>query len=230
MTPYTAKGAELCRTMPYTIQFVVTRAADDAHSGPVICRWTAWSSLAKGHFLLLHETASGALEPVDVGMLQGMADRFYRPGHGEETIAASNSEVWEMMAGGSYSPICNLTANYQTRLVPGETYHLLWPGGEIKMWEWGSMNELMNTKLKSRAEREEPLPLLVLPPAAGIKFEVMEAEDPFPDRQKYIRSDGPHVSYDTANRMEKEWRREQERLRNSLARTSPEPLAANKRV
>lgn len=230
-------GAELCMTMPYRIQFTYTRPAEeeDSDSRPIVCGWTSWSNLARGRFVLLHETASGELEPVEVGMLDGLAATFYAGE--EESCSAYNSAVWEIGPGKTFAPVGHLTANYQTRLVVGETYHLLWPGGVVEMWDWGTKDGhgRTGTLVTSRAVREREdknkLPVLVMPPAAEIRFKAVEtADEPFPDRSKYIRRDGPHTSYDTANQRERQWRLEQQRRRDALTRTSPEPVSPDKRV
>lgn len=240
-----SNGAELCMTMPYRIHFTYTRPADDVDGRPIVCRWTPWSNLARRRFVLLHEKGtSGDVEPVEVGPLDGLVDSFYE---GETTTcSAYNSAVWDLGPGKTFAPTGHLTANYQTRLVPGETYHLLWPGGVIDMWDWGTKDELgrVGKLLKSRAvqqqeeedeeedeeKKKKKLPVLVLRPAAGIKFKAVETDEPFPDRTKYIRRAGPHTSYDTANQRERQWRLELQRRRDALTRISPEPISPGERV
>lgn len=199
----------LCITTPYRINFATVRSSGDVHRRPVTYRWSAWENLAKGRFVLLHETVSGELEPIEVSMLGGLVDEMY--GEDEEEVSASESEVREGVPGEQWTSVVHLTANYQTKLVPGETYHLIWPGHEIELWEWGTRDELRNIKLKRRRDTGVGMPALMLPPAAGITFRAYEAGEPFPDREKYIESDGPHASYDTANDIEQDWRDEQER-------------------
>lgn len=63
----------------------------------------------------------------------------------------------------------------------------------------------------------------MLPPAAGIIFKAYEAEEPFPEREQDIESEGPHARYDTANEIEADWRDEQDRRREGPSRLSAEP-------
>lgn len=211
----------LCITMPYRINFATVRALDDTHRRPVTYRWSAWDNMAKGRFVLLHETVSGELEPVEVSMLGGLVDEMY--GEDEKEFSASESEVREGVPGEQRNSVIHLTANYQTKLIPGETYHLVWPGAEIELWDWGSRDELRDTKLRRRRDRGVEIPALMLPPAAGITFQAYEAEEPFPEREQYIESEGPHASYDTANEIEADWRDEQDRRREGPSRLSAEP-------
>lgn len=201
-------NAELCITTPFKIEFSITQLSGSTHNKNITYRWSAWEDLAKGRFVLLHETATGELERVEVGMLQGLIDSMYS--EEEQQSSVSESEVNHSAPGKRKIRVQHLTANYQTRLTPGETYHLIWPGGEIKLWEWGSLQELWNTQLQPRADGDTRRPFLWLPPVAGVIFKAYEAETPFPERGVYIEHEGPHVSYDTANEIEMDWRMKQE--------------------
>lgn len=216
-------SAMLCITLPYMMMFTTVRASDDAHKRPITYMWSAWGSMAKGRFVLLHETGSGELEPIEVSMLGGLVDEMY--GEDEAEVSASDSEVREGFPGQQSAPVAHLMANYQTKLVPGETYHLVWPGGEIELWEWGTRHELRSKSLKLRRRRDRGVdtPALMLPPAAGITFTAYEAKEPFPDREQYIEMSGPHASYDTANEIEQDWRDAQERLREGPPRLPEQP-------
>lgn len=217
----------LCVTMPNYMDFFITRLPD-ADGRPLICRWTPWRRfLTWGRLVLLHEKAPGQLEPVDVGLLEGLDDHQDRGA--EDTAKVPGNGVWEMSSnpGDRIERRSRLTANYQTKLVPGERYRLLWPGGEIDMWDWGTIEEHEGVDLKARAaagagKGDGELPALVLLPAAGVAFEAVEADEPYPDRARHIAGEGPHISYDEANAAEHRWRHLAEAKRRRGG--SPGPL------
>lgn len=230
MEPYEAdEGAQLCITMPYRINFTILRPRDDSHRKPVTYRWSAWESMAKGRFRLLHELASGELEPIEVSKLGGLVDSMYE--EEEEETSVTESAVEEAGPGDHPRRLCTLTANYQTKMTPGEKYHLIWPGGEIDLWQWGSKEQLWDTTLKPRRGKGlvENSTALVLTPAGGVIFKAYDADTPFPDRQLYIEEDGPHASYDTANEIEQDWRYQQhEDAVHTIE--NPEPISTAERM
>lgn len=230
--------------MPYRIRTDVTWPLDDdddhdehpsrstADSRSIVCRWLSWTSMARGEFVLLHETGEDdqqQLEKVDVGPLQGLLPEEVFDADDEkshELLSLHDTSCWTMSPGAAaHAPAWNLTANYQTRLVAGETYHLLWPGREVDAWDWLADDDEVEEEehQRCRRSRRQKLPRLVLPPAGGIRFTAVEADEPFPDRQAYIQAEGPHTSYDTANWMEWQWRQEQKKLRDALVRPVPAP-------
>lgn len=217
-------GSELCITLPYSLEIMVKRLPDaKSETKPIIWNWSLYDSLARGHFVLLHERSPGQLEPVDVGMMQGLVDEFY---HGEkDAVPIEGPHVSELSAGppGNQRSYCHtLTANYQTRLVPGERYHLLWPGGVTGSWDWGTKKDHAGQELRSA----KALPALTLLPAASIVFKAVETDLPYPDRAAMIKHEGPHFDFDWANLAESLWRRE----KNRRVSESPEPLTPEQRL
>lgn len=217
--------------MPYRILVHITRPLDDRDDRPMVCRLPLFRYMALGQFVLLHERKeTGELERLNVGKLQGV------PLDTEQSPSVHGSGCQMISPGQTDTSCIHLTANYQTQLVPGETYHLLWPGGEVEEWDWVLTNEDdedWEQEFKPPAVQKAVMPRLVLPPAAGIVFTAVAADEAFPDRGRHIECDGPHASYDVANDMEYDWRLAQERLREAQARgPTPEPqgISANDRV
>lgn len=218
-------------TTPYNILFAFTRAPDDGNNMPITCGWTHWDGMMLGQFVLLHETAWGVLEQVHAGIMNGPANEpFLRKNENE--VSLHSSGTWQIVPGERSAPLGHLTANYQTKLIPGQRYHFFWPGGEIKMWEWGDIDGLFEKvgPTLRRGALNGPLPSLMLPPSGVISFIAMEAPEPWPEREELIEHDAPHSSYDWANFLEEDWRREQERLRNPPAVRIPDLILPDERM
>lgn len=223
-----SSGAELCLTLPYHIDMTITRLAD-AHPGasPIVWYWTVWDWLARGRFVLLHEHAPGQLEPVEVGVMDGLVEEFY---HGEEDeVPIQNGHVSQFSASPPNNEInccTHLTANYQTKLIPGEQYHLFWPGGEINIWDWGTKEEHAGQVIRNNKE----LPMLALLPAAGIVFKAIETNQPYPDRAVHIKREGSFPDYDWANYAEELWRLELKKRQNVTLGSMPDPITLEQRM
>lgn len=208
-------------TMVNYIEFTLTRVPG-ADGRPIACKWSPWKHLlATGSLFLLHERSPGHLERVNVGVLEGL-DEDNACGAATMT-KTSKYDFWDISAspGDKVKLRSRLTANYQTKLVPGQRYHLLWPGGELTIWDWGSLRDHedhLPTSDDLGRKENSGLPRLVLLPAADVTFTAAEADEPFPDRGRFVMRDGPHYSYDHANTAEQRWRhlREMERRRGDL--------------
>jgi hypothetical protein len=92
-----------------------------------------------------------------------------------------NHYLWELPPGGEVSFRVNLTENYQRPPVPGERYQLTWPGGEIALWDWGTISEHLGNELKSQSAKESNLPKLVLPASTSAAFTARQESEPWPD-------------------------------------------------
>ncbi|KAL1853629.1 hypothetical protein Daus18300_011752 [Diaporthe australafricana] len=191
---------ELCITLPYRLEVNITRLPDAYKYSTVVFRWSLWNCLAKEQFILLHEKAPGQLEKVDVGMYDNVC-----PEEENEKAAGLdyNAEnVWKM----SPSPprntaSCSLTlpANYQTKLIAGERYHLLWPGGRINLWDWDTEQQHVNLSTNLGAGEKPPIALL---PAVGIVFKAVETDKPFYHRENIVDPEAPYRSFEKANAIE----------------------------
>ncbi|KAF2280020.1 uncharacterized protein EI97DRAFT_429785 [Westerdykella ornata] len=193
--------SDLSVTLPYYIDFTIRRPGDD-HGRPLIFRWGPYrNALANAELVLLHIAKHGP-ERVDVAPLQ-----VAEPEPDSILVNGWNQFLWELPPGREVHMREKLTANYQRLLKPGESYELLWPGAEIRMWDWGSMQEHIGKELKSNNNREERLPPLILPACDIIAFTAREEEEPWPERPKATTD----AEFQRANMKEQEWRLEAER-------------------
>lgn len=122
----------------------------------------------------------------------------------EDTIPSFNGwtpYLEEIPASGALKLITELPMRYQTQLQAGETYQLLWPGGEVGMWDWGRRIEHVGKEIKSRRTRSEQ-PKLIIPASEPITFKAKEEEEPWPDRPETI----DEFDFNRVNDDEWRWR------------------------
>ena len=153
-------------------------------------------------FILLLETPAG-LQRIEIRNAQpenvlGEVDAVLFTGH--------NGDIWALDTGDEISQLGELVAQYQQLLIPGEKYHLLWPGGEIDMWEWGAKSEWAGKELKARAAGSRDSQILVITARNVLSFTAKEEEIPWPER-KEVEKRGSGFAY--MNDREAEWRRKQ---------------------
>lgn len=87
-----------------------------------------------------------------------------------------------------------LPANYQTKLIAGERYHLLWPGDKIDSWDCDTEQQHVNLSKYPEAGEKPPI---VLPPADVIVFKAVETDKP--RREKIPDPKDPYRSFERAN-------------------------------
>jgi hypothetical protein len=152
----------------------------------------------------------------------------------ENSVVVANgqdtSSLWELPPGGSVRLVAKLPESYYRALKAGETYTLLYPGGEVAIWEWGTIQENLGRELKARRlmseEKKKLLPSLVMPGGARISFTARAEEPRWPEREAYEAKNG----FDAANVAEREWRLELGVKTMRLREGDPEPLGREDRV
>jgi hypothetical protein len=82
----------------------------------------------------------------------------------ESLRVATIVDVCELKPGETVSIRSPLHRTYESQLVSGETYELLWPGGKIFLWDWGTIHEHLGKELRPDSERPE----LILPGGASV--------------------------------------------------------------
>ncbi len=151
----------------------------------------------------MHHTATG--DGVELCAVDHT--RFVRPSK-EDSIVVERGDwvnfLWELPPGGEGRSSMILPEHYCHAMQAGETYTLLYPGGEMVMWDWGTRLEHLDKELKARhrLEDDEMRPALMVSGGASISLVACEEETPWPDRAATQSMFG----VDMANTMEKRWR------------------------
>ncbi|KAI0903969.1 hypothetical protein F4823DRAFT_616630 [Ustulina deusta] len=206
----------LSLTLPYQISFTVRRAQHDARDRKCIIRWspTIDAFSPSGFVLLRHVGKEGEFEVVSVDHHTGLVPL---PEADVIEVYGGNQFLWELAPGGRVSFVGDPPQRYYRALQAGETYTLLYPGTERTMWEWGSINDNIDTELKREAT---PGHRLVIPGGPSVTFTVRSEEEPWPDRASFEAS----ASFATANLEEQRWRLSQ------IKRRTPSPIRQSERL
>ncbi|KAK4118577.1 hypothetical protein N657DRAFT_583394 [Parathielavia appendiculata] len=200
----------LSLTLPYVVDFTIRRAKKDGSIRPCIFRWhPLYDGFSHQGLILLHHTATGdGVEPCAVDHT-----KFARPPK-DGSIATDGSSghgyLWELLPGGEGHASVNLPEHYYQAMQAGEAYTLLYPGGEVALWDCGTRSVFLDKQLKvrHRLEKDEVRPALMIPGGAFISLVAYEEEKPWPERATTLSAYG----FDVANRMEMRWR-EQEAIK-----------------
>lgn len=200
-----AASGKLSTTLPYGIDFAITRSQDDSDQRSIIFRW---SPFATSGFVLLRHSVNGIEEVyVDHSRVIRLAE--------EDTVLVNgyNQYLWELPPGGKVEFRATLPERYQRQLVPDSRYELLWPGGNIVIWEWGTIPEHLNQELKAISTKEHAL---VLPGGPHVSFTAKIETHPWPMRLERETI----VGYAKANFEEEHWRLAQRPVPSSHIQSS----------
>ncbi|KAF9888962.1 hypothetical protein FE257_008132 [Aspergillus nanangensis] len=130
-------------------------AHTDSDNRPCLFKWSpVGDGFVPGGFVLLCHVQSpgGSITPQK-------ADIAPDPGYNPSLVQSSSvkispwaSRLWELKTGESVSFLTNLPEHWERQLRPGTTYELLWPGGTIGLWEWGTIKEHLGEVLRPCSE------------------------------------------------------------------------------
>ncbi|KAF2746554.1 hypothetical protein M011DRAFT_87541 [Sporormia fimetaria CBS 119925] len=186
---------ELSRTTTYSIVCKFERE-DNETDKPVIFEWKHQPPVfGPSGFRLLHRTKTGLEEVTDVEELPKLESKKTTD---KLTITGYNNGLWQLAPGASKEFLVNLPPEYQKATLVGETYELLWAGGKIGLWDWGTIQDHIGQELAPRGEDDQ----LILPAGAHVSFKVIVQEPPWPGRDAYEAQYGYHL----ANVAEDHWR------------------------
>lgn len=159
---------KLWKDSSYSILFTLERI-QDGHDEPCIFVWSLTTDgFRPWGFVLLHHTADGGLEKIDICdkvLALETPDVLFIDGY-----HSHGGILRELPPAGSDIFMASLDEHYQKLLVPGERYELIWPGGEIALWDWGTIKEHAGQVLRPKPHR------LVLPGGPRVSFTVEEGE------------------------------------------------------
>lgn len=212
---------QLSLTLPYRIEFTLRRAKTDCSDRPCIIRWSPTiDGFSSAGLILLREdnTATGGFEPcaVDQSGLSEPSDQdaIVVDHHGRDKF------LWELAPGGEVRFAACLPARYYAAMVPDETYTLLYTGGEVALWDFGTIQEHHGQLMKARS------PSLRIPGGARISFTARTEKTQWPGRAAYEAENG----FDMANLAEQRWRQQEARKGMRIQEGLAEPIGPDERV
>lgn len=117
----------------YNVVFTITRAVDDPHTRPCVFHWNPVEDgcSQSGMILLYHGDESVEFREAE------LPTKLLIP----QKVTASDPYFKELVPGNSVSWKAPLPAVYFKNCGPKVAYLLLWPGGQIPLWEWGTLAE-----------------------------------------------------------------------------------------
>lgn len=149
------------------ITFIIYREPDDGHEEPCTIYWhggiVAFSSQG---FLLLRHMADGQLEKID-----GLAKTWWDNYLSERRFFKEEQDFYELKPGETIRRSDGIEDSWLVALIPGERYELLWPGGEIPWWGWG-------TKEENVGKLRDPPARAILLGSPRLSFDVVEYPPP----------------------------------------------------
>lgn len=193
-------------TLPYEVEFTLRRIDDreqqgDGQGRPCIVRWSPgvdgfsaaglelWrhTSSENGDSLVRVDTDhKGSVVQASPCLVVYSWDRFLR----------------EFQPGEKVHFTAPLPDRYYRKLVEGEHYDLVWPGGEVAIWNWGTIREHEDQELRAN---DPSRPVLCVPAGSRTSFTAVSEAVPWPDRAVYEARHG----FLLANTEERQWRAQQ---------------------
>lgn len=151
------------------VEFTLHRGIDDGQEEPCSFFWSGdYDAFGIQGFLLLRHTADGELEKVNVS-----SESWRTINLTELEIGHWKHGVWELMPGKSTTFARSFPQSWLDAMVKGERYELVWPGGDILWWSWGTIKD--NQGAPSNAPRRA-----ILPGAPRVSFTVVDDPPPEP--------------------------------------------------
>ncbi|OPB40897.1 hypothetical protein A0O28_0009780 [Trichoderma guizhouense] len=191
----------LSLTLPYDIEFTLRRIDDDSDR-PCIVRWSpgveAFSAAGLELWRHTNHENGDSLVRVQVDYSDGAKLAEATPRlvvQGREPFLC---ELWPGGSGGHVRFTAPLHERYHKGLIEGERYDLVWPGGEVAMWDWGTKREHVGRELRVDAGQ----PPLHVPAGCRVSFTAAAEAVPWPGRAACEATDG----FLLANVEERWWR------------------------
>lgn len=126
---------------------VTIRRIRDSHEEPCIFRWRVHDDgYGPSGFLLLRHMANG-LRKIDI---EGHA---FAASQAPLLVDGWNLALRELAPGGMVQFMVTLPHRYRKELVMGAKYELVWPGGEIAIWDWGTIKQHLNQELGAKSPK-----------------------------------------------------------------------------
>ncbi|KAJ5477667.1 hypothetical protein N7530_003176 [Penicillium desertorum] len=153
----------------YRMMFTITREVNDPETRPCIIHWDpVKDGLGQsGIILLCRESETDEWQPLQVDPQQLPA----KPLHPQE-VSIEDPYFKQLDPGDSVSWSVDLPSVYFDALGTGYSYEILWGGGEIPLWDWGTLSE----RSTSHRQLAPKSPAIVLPNGPHQPFEVIDDE------------------------------------------------------
>jgi hypothetical protein len=159
----------------YAITFTITREADDPERRPCIFHWDPIEDgFGQSGFMLFRRIPVGnpnfGWHPVSINPSQSLA-KSIQP----REVSISDPCIKELLPGASVSWEVPLPIVYFDSFRPGQFYQTLWVGGQIPLWDWGTLAEYQNRKLSPKSIS------LILPISEMQSLHIFDEESDFDD-------------------------------------------------
>ncbi|OAL43440.1 hypothetical protein IQ07DRAFT_292415 [Pyrenochaeta sp. DS3sAY3a] len=181
----------LSLTLPYTIQFDIYLESSPGNK-PVIIKWNPYiQGFASGDFLLLrHIDKENHIVLIDCPSALKVNENALpiRAGH--------NDGLWDLSPGKSATLRVTIHERYQKLLEPHKSYTVLWRGGPITTWDYGTIAEHAGQVLQPNEHS------LWLPGGPLFSFTTRFESRPWPMRHEREAA----VGFKRANLEEQQWR------------------------
>lgn len=141
---------------------VTIRRTRDMHEEPCIFNWSGYNDgCGPLGYLLFRHTENG-LRKIDIDMNSNLFDPPQMP-----FIVDGFRSTWEVAPEDNVKFMPGLSKRYRKELKVGAKYELVWPGGEIAIWDWGTIKQHIGQELGIKSPK-------ICLPAARVTLEFTE--------------------------------------------------------
>ncbi|PYI12924.1 hypothetical protein BO99DRAFT_407905 [Aspergillus violaceofuscus CBS 115571] len=160
------------------ITFTIAREVDDPERRPCIFYWDPKEDgFGQGGFMLFRRIPVGFFNfdwhPVSINPSQSLL--LAKSSLSSREVPRSDLYIKELLPGTSVSWEVSLPTVYFDSFRPGHYYETLWVGGQIPLWDWGTLAEHQNCKLDPKS------PPLILPSSEKQSLYILDEESDIDD-------------------------------------------------
>ncbi|KAL5327672.1 hypothetical protein ACEPPN_005373 [Leptodophora sp. 'Broadleaf-Isolate-01'] len=137
-------GRELTAESRCYVLVTIHRAGSDSHDSPCILSWDQNDAIAA---LLLFQHTSDGLRKIEIASETENPTSKTPALQTSFKVNGSNPSLRELAPGGKERFMMTMPKRFRDVLVEGEKYELVWPGGEIVIWDWGTKKEYLGMEL-----------------------------------------------------------------------------------
>ncbi|KAJ5857519.1 hypothetical protein N7455_008413 [Penicillium solitum] len=157
-------------TDSYSLTFKITRDSDDPQKEPCIIHWDpVEDGFSQSGIIILHHESNEELRPIQVEPSQLPAKQFH-----PRDVPASDPCFKQLTPGDTVSWEMALPSVYFDSFIEDHLYEIFWPGGQISLWDWGTLVE-HNDQLVPK------FPAMVLPGGQHQSLEIINIESDIED-------------------------------------------------